>query len=279
MNRLPLPPALLACVGRALYGAALAGCWVAASAQGLGDGVAGAHQKPPSVELKMAPAYRAMDAQGTAAFSSAELRVQVLALLAQAARRSPDAAQVQRVEIDVGAMDTRLRLAACAQIQAYLPSGARTAGLIRMGLRCLQGAKHWSIYLPVTLRLWGRGWVIASSLPAGATLTDADLRWGEVDFAIESSASVVQAEAAVGRQLLRPVQAGSSLRAAALKPRRFFAAGDPVKLLVRGPGFQVSAQAQAMMPGDEGLCVRVRTEAGRVLCGRASAGAQVEVSL
>ena len=48
---------------------------------------------------------------------------------------------------------------------------------------------------------------------------------------------------------------------------------------LRGTGFQVSGLAQAITPGDEGQCVRIRTESGRVLCGRPSGNRQVEVAL
>ena len=46
-----------------------------------------------------------------------------------------------------------------------------------------------------------------------------------------------------------------------------------------GQGFAVSSEAQALTPGLEGQPVRVRTEAGRVLVGRAVGEHRVEVSL
>jgi flagella basal body P-ring formation protein FlgA len=148
-----------------------------------------------------------------------------------------------------------------------------------MGLRCVRGSTHWNVFVPVTVHLWSSGLVLANDLPAGAVIEANDLHAGEIDLAANDSAPILNAADAVGRQLLRPGKAGSSLHPTQLKPRRFFAAGDSVKLVVQGPGFQVNGRALAITPGDEGQCVRIRTDSGRILCGRPGAGRQVEISL
>jgi flagellar basal body P-ring formation protein FlgA len=48
---------------------------------------------------------------------------------------------------------------------------------------------------------------------------------------------------------------------------------------LRGEGFAINAEGQALMPGLEGQAVRVRTDNGRVLNGRAVAERRVEVIL
>jgi flagella basal body P-ring formation protein FlgA len=64
-----------------------------------------------------------------------------------------------------------------------------------------------------------------------------------------------------------------------VRQRQWFAAGDPVKLLVSGNGFSISGEGTALAPGLEGQLVRVRTEGGRVVSGRAKGDRMVEVDL
>lgn len=184
-----------------------------------------------------------------------------------------------RVEVDVGELDPRLRLAPCQQVQPYLPPGARPWGRTRVGLRCLQGATHWNVYLPVTVKVFGRALVASAALPAGAVLTEQDLREEEVDFAAGPGSAVTDAASAVGRALARPLAAGEALRATDLKARQYFAVGQMVQVVAVGDGYQVSSEGQALSPGLEGRLVRVRTDSGRVVSGVAVAENRVEIAL
>jgi hypothetical protein len=47
-----------------------------------------------------------------------------------------------RMEVEVGALDRRLTLAPCAQVEPYLPAGSRLWGKTRVGLRCVQGSSE-----------------------------------------------------------------------------------------------------------------------------------------
>jgi len=42
-----------------------------------------------------------------------------------------------RMEVTVGALDSRLKLAPCAKVEPYLPPGTRLWGKTRLGLRCM----------------------------------------------------------------------------------------------------------------------------------------------
>lgn len=190
-----------------------------------------------------------------------------------------NAAKPLRFEVQVGALDSRLRLAACQRIEPYLPPGMRLWGKARIGLRCTQGVKPWNVYLPVTVRVFGQALVAAAPLPAGATLRGDDLRWAEIDLAEDNAPVVTNAALAVGRTLTRPLVAGRGLRQTDLKPRMWFAAGDSVKVLASGPGFSVAGSGQALTPGIEGQTARVRTDSGQVLTGTPVGTRVVELSL
>jgi flagella basal body P-ring formation protein FlgA len=181
-----------------------------------------------------------------------------------------------RVEVLVGSLDKRLRLAPCGRVEPYLPAGTRLWGRTRIGLRCAQGNTPWNVYLPLTVRVFGPGLTAAATLPAGTVLSHADLRPGEVDLA-EAFAPVVLAESAVGRTLARSMSAGQTLHQSDLRARQWFAAGETVQITSVGPGFRVSGEGQALGPGLEGQPARVRTESGRVVVGVAVADRQLEV--
>jgi flagella basal body P-ring formation protein FlgA len=110
-------------------------------------------------------------------------------------------------------------------------------------------------------------------------LAEADLASAELDLAEEASPALIRSELAVGRSLARALDAGQGLRQAHLKPRQWFAAGEPVKVVALGAGFSVAGEGLAMTPGVEGQPARVRTESGRVLVGMPVGERRMELSL
>lgn len=215
-----------------------------------------------------------------AATLDAAARQAVSTFALQAAARAAEAhGRPVRLTVTVGAPDARLRLAPCARSEVHALPGAAPWGATRVGLRCVDGAVRWSIAVPVTVTAIGRAWVAASALPAGARLTDSDLRDSEVDLAADRSPVVTDAGDLVGRELQRPVEAGGALRRSHLKARQWFAAGDTVRLIARGNGFQVDGSGQALNPGVEGQPSRVRTDGGRIVTVRPVGDREAEVVL
>lgn len=184
-----------------------------------------------------------------------------------------------RFEIEIGALDPRLRLAPCAKVTPYLPAGQRLWGRTRVGLRCTQGPVAWNVYLPLTVHVYAQAVVAAAPLPAGAELGAMDLRLAEVDIAASNAAFFDDPRALVGRRLATALAPMAPVRADHLKVRQWFAAGDPVTITARGAGFAVSAEGQALSPGLEGQAVRVRTEGGRIVMGMPVAVRRVEMQL
>ena len=205
-----------------------------------------------------------------------ELAQQVQQLTLEASRH---VAQGARVDIAVGQLDPRLRLAPCQRVQPYLPAGSRPWGKTRVGLRCVQGPTAWNVFLPVTVKVFARSLVAAGPLPAGSVLAATDLREAEVDLAAAPGAAIAQTSLAVGRTLARPLAPGDALRQTDLKVRQWFAAGETVQLVAVGNGYSVSGEGQAMSAGLEGQPVRVRTESGRIVSGQAVGERRVELSL
>lgn len=228
------------------------------------------------------PAAAAAWAQaGAPSGAGAALEPALLARVRDLAQQAAQAAAAElpqaRVQVELGALDARLRLAPCAQVQPYLPSGQRMWGRTRIGLRCTQGAP-WNVFLPVTVKVFMPALVLSQPLPAGTLLEPGHLGREEVDVAAGASAAVTAPEQALGRALARAMNSGDTLRRADLRPRQWFAAGDTVRLVALGEGYSVSGEAQALGPGLEGQAVRLRTESGRVVSALPVAPRQAEVT-
>lgn len=184
-----------------------------------------------------------------------------------------------RVEVKVGKLDPRLKLAPCLHIDPYMPPGLPIWGATRMGLRCTQGTKLWNVSIPIQVSVWAQGTVLKSALAAGTVLDASQLTQAEVDIAAAPGAAVPDPLLVVGRTLGRSVAAGATLRQTDLKARQYFAAGEMVRVTALGPGWSVVTEGQAIGAGIEGQNVNVRTEAGRLLSGRPTGDRQVEVTL
>ena len=202
----------------------------------------------------------------------------ITALARDGARQA--AAPLARVEVEVGSLDPRLKLAA---LRAHRTLSARwPAGLgphphraaLRRGPQGLerQPAGDGACVGPLAGDHGGAGHRhgagrLAPGRGRGGPGRRARARqWANV-------------AAAVGRTLARPLPAGAALRQPDLKSRQWFAAGEMVKLVAVGPGWRIVTEGQAVTPGLEGQPARVRTDNGRVVQGRPVADREVEVTL
>lgn len=184
-----------------------------------------------------------------------------------------------RVEVELGQLDPRLKLAPCGRIEPYLPAGTRPWGRSRVGLRCTDGITRWNVFLPVTVRVFAPAPVLRDALPAGAAVTPDLFTEAEVDWAERPAPPLLDTGALAGRTLVRPLAAGQPLRDADLARRVWFGAGEVVKVTAVGAGFQVSTEGQALGRGLDGQVVRVRTEGGRIVTGTAVGDRRVEIPL
>jgi flagella basal body P-ring formation protein FlgA len=172
-----------------------------------------------------------------------------------------------RMEVEVGALDSRLRLAPCAQVEPYLPPGQRLWGKTRLGLRCVEGAVRWNVFLPVTVHAYGPGWIARGPIPAGVPLTQDDAVESEVDWADEYSRVLSDPAQWVGSVTTRMLKPGQPLRQSSVRAPQVFQPGMQVRIVAQGPGFAVTADGQAVTAGVIGQPVRVRMEGGRMMTG------------
>ncbi|MEO8248642.1 MAG: flagellar basal body P-ring formation chaperone FlgA [Burkholderiales bacterium] len=184
-----------------------------------------------------------------------------------------------RMEVGVGSLDSRLRLAPCSRVDPYIPVGTRLWGKSRLGLRCVDGSARWNVFLPITVKAFGPAWVLRDNVLAGAVLTAADAQQEEADWAAETSPVVGEPTQWVGQIASRSLAAGQPLRQSMVKPPLAFMAGTQVRVVADGPGFQVTSDAQALTPGVIGQPVRLRLDNGKMTTGVVLDAKTVRLSL
>ena len=181
-----------------------------------------------------------------------------------------------RVEVKVGALDERIRLAPCARVEPYVPHGARLWGRGSIGLKCLDAA-GWNVFLPVEIRVFARALVAARSLQPGESVGPLDVREEEVDLTRLGGVVVAQPGQLEGKTAARMVGQGQVLLQDYFRAPPAVGAGDTVQLVFLGAGFSISADGRALSHALEGQPVRVQTSSGRVVQGIARAGRIVDM--
>ena len=184
-----------------------------------------------------------------------------------------------RMEVTLGELDSRLKLATCAKVEPYIPVGTRLWGKTRLGLRCTEGVSKWNVFLPVTIKAYGIAWVVRGGVASGTVLSQSDAIEAEVDWAQEDSPIVAGMSQWVGQVATRDLTTGQALRQVMIKPAQVFQAGSQVRVVAHGVGFQIASDGQALSAGVVGQSARVRMDNGRVMSGVVLDGRTVKLEL
>jgi len=199
--------------------------------------------------------------------------------LATAPITSPNALPL-RPEVVVGSLDPRLQLAPCARVEPYLPQGAQLWGRTRIGLKCVEGPIAWNVFLPITIKAWGPGWVVRRTIQANAPITTADVELvAQVDWADQRATVLPNLEQWQGMLAAYTLMPGHVLRENNIRQPQAFGAGSQVRVVALGQGFQLMVSGEAMTNGYIGQTARIKLENGKVVSGKVRTGGSVEVAI
>lgn len=177
-------------------------------------------------------------------------------------------------KVQAGQIDPRLRLGECAQVEFFLPAGARLWGAGSLGMRC--GApSNWSLYLTYRIQLSGPALVARHPLPARQALSAGDVGVARLDYQA-SPAAYLQA-LPPGAVLNRPIPAGQAIRLESLVSPTVIQAGRKVRMRVTGPSFTIAQEGIALNSAKAGEAVRIKTASGRIVQGMAGQDGEVEI--
>lgn len=166
----------------------------------------------------------------------------------------------------IGAIDERLRLAACREFEFSLAAGAQlgTAGSVKA--QC-QAPARWSLYIAYQINLSGPALVARRDLPARTLLAAADVESRGIDYEQPPGAYLNDIRAVVGARSDRWIAAGQPLLADSLSRPPVIHAGQRVRIVVRGAGFSINQEGKALNSATTGEPVRIRIDAGHIVHG------------
>jgi flagella basal body P-ring formation protein FlgA len=183
-----------------------------------------------------------------------------------------------QVSFTVGHIDPQNNLIPCPALDVSLPPGARAWGNTSVNVRC-QVDNGWSIFVPVRILIISEYLVTARPLGQGQVVGETDLAKNRGDLASLPAGIVTETAQAVGKSMAMSVSSGQPLRNDMLKQALVVQQGQSVKVLSKGPGFQVTGgDGRALNNAVEGQVVQVRIGNGHIVTGIARPGGIVEVT-
>lgn len=179
-----------------------------------------------------------------------------------------------KVRIQIGEIDPRTVLRACAALEAFTPSGSQMIGKTSIGVRCNE-QPGWTLFVQATIR------VAATLLVANRPLSQNTVL-GENDFSLQSGelgqpGILTDPAQAVGKTLKFGIGAGQVLRQDMLRAPFVVTQNQTVEVRVFGKDFTIRSSGQALNNGAEGQNVQVRMASGQVVNGAARKDGSVEV--
>lgn len=181
--------------------------------------------------------------------------------------------------IEVGAIDSRLRLPACTQPLNVFPSNtAPFQNNTTVGVRC-QSNQPWTLYVPINVRVFERVATLNRPLPRGAIIKPDDITISEQDIQGLKYGYITDAKELQGKLLKRSLPAGSPLSSEVLTQPQVVRRGQQVSLMAKNEGLSISVTGNALSSGAIGEIVRVRNPVSkRIIEGVVVAEGVVEVT-
>lgn len=185
-----------------------------------------------------------------------------------------------RVSIDVGTLDPRLRLRECAQPLAMtVKEPSQGQGNITVKTACESG-QRWTIYVPARVDIFAQIAVAAHSLARGHIVTEADLSFQRNNVSQLGAGHVQNPERLLGMELQRPMRTGEPFRLSSLDQPEVVKYGDSVVVEANLGSLTVVAPGKALGSGQVGEQIRVEnTQSKRVIDAQVVAPGRVKVLL
>lgn len=200
--------------------------------------------------------------------SHAELRQKVQAFLQTQLQDKPG-----KITIQVGELDSRMRLAECPSLEIFLPAAAQLQGRTSVGVRCVQPS--WSIFIPANVSILMNRYAAAKALPQGKVIATDDFvpQLGEMNQA----GLITDENLLLGKVLKFALQSGQLFKQDMLRAPYVVMQGQAVQIVAEGNGVQIRAEGKALNNAASGQMVQVKVPSGHVLQGVATEGGVVEI--
>lgn len=172
------------------------------------------------------------------------------------------AGQSGEIEIQVGRLDSRLRLGECEQeMKVFWPDGARRVGNVTLGVSCERPS--WSLFVRAGVEVMEPILVSSRPLSRGTVLGENDFEVVKQGISRLSSGYYTVPDQVIGAVMTRSVRAGTVFTPSLLKPAALVRRGDYITILAITGGLQVRMEGEALADGALGDVIRVRNISSR----------------
>jgi flagella basal body P-ring formation protein FlgA len=152
------------------------------------------------------------------------------------------------LEIDVGAIDPRIHLGACASLGVTVPP----ANSPTIAAQVICRAPFWTLYVPIHLHAWSRAVVAAANLAPGTKLTASDLTVARLDILATNGAYLTDPSQAEGKILRASLRAGAPILSPLLDQPMVVHRGDTLVLTLLDSAITIRASVIALEDGRVG---------------------------
>lgn len=176
------------------------------------------------------------------------------------------------VQVDVKALDRRLRLTRCdSPLNTFWSPGSRSVGRVTVQVEC-DGPKPWRVHVQSSVTLEGEVWVLSRSVQRGELL-DRDVlarqsvKLGANNAAFTSlGAPIADLTPWIGYSFSQRVRAGKVLNERMLKPANVVKKGEPVLIRIESAGLKLQTKGVALKDAAVGKSIQVKNSmSGKVI--------------
>lgn len=165
----------------------------------------------------------------------------------------------------------------CDHVEVSPTTGARPWGRSSVTVRCVSGA-NWNLLVSVRIHVVGTYLVSARPINPGQVIDAGDITTQSGDLSELPSGILSEPSQALGQVSRVALPSGRPLRADMLKAQTVIQQGQSVKIISRGPGYEVANEGRALNNAVAGQVVQIRLGSGQVVSGIAEPGGNVEIN-
>ncbi len=173
------------------------------------------------------------------------------------------------LEVEIGRLDSRLRLARCdGELEGFSPHGDRGVGNLTVGVRCT-GTQPWTVYVTARVDTEVEVLVAAQPLRRGERIRPGSLTLETRSLSSLNRPYETEADRLMGMEVRRSLRRGDLISQTALAQPQLVHRGRTVTLRAGNGTVAVTGRGKALENGSMGDIVRVESgSSGRVIEGR-----------
>ncbi len=166
----------------------------------------------------------------------------------------------KNVSINVGRIDSRLRLAECDDNLTFdLQEPPHSAKNITIKTIC-EGPRRWTVYVPATLEIYADVLVSTRFLGRGEIVSESDLTYRRLDIATAGHGHMMEIDRVAGMQVKRPIKIGATIKSNHLEAPEIVEKGQTVVVTSSSRFLSVETSAVALSSGQLGEQIKVKNE-------------------